>query len=99
MARIRVNRAKYPQVMAQITNHSRNHLFREAEDPMARPQKLPSNIDEQLLRHLGNTPDGLRTDQLATLIGDVISRRTLQRRLSQLVDIGRLISQGGGRST
>lgn len=66
---------------------------------MPRPRKVATNIDEQLFRHLGNAPDGLRTDQLLALLGDAISRRSLQRRLSELVGMGRLITQGGGRST
>lgn len=63
---------------------------------MVRPKKLPANIDEQLLRHIRNAPDGLRIDELSGLVGDQLSRRSLQRRLSELVDANRLISEGGG---
>lgn len=66
---------------------------------MPKPKKMATNIQEQLFRHLGNAPDGLKTDELSALIGDATSRRSLQRRLSELVQIGRLISEGGGRST
>jgi Fic family protein len=66
---------------------------------MARPKKLPDNTNEQILTHLTKTDAGLRIDELSTLIGSEISRRSLQRRLSELVDERRLIIEGGGRST
>ena len=66
---------------------------------MPRRRKLPTNIDEQLFKHIGNAPDGIRIDELSGLVGDELSRRSLQRRLSELVDANRLIIEGGGRST
>jgi hypothetical protein len=62
-------------------------------------KRLPAGIDEQLLRHLGNSTDGLRIDELLGLLNGEISRRSLQRRLSELVDAEKLITEGGGRST
>lgn len=50
---------------------------------MPGPKKVTINIDEQLFRHLGNVPDGLRTDQLFALLGDAISRRSLQTAFSR----------------
>jgi hypothetical protein len=63
------------------------------------PKKLPADLDEQLLTHVGNTPDGASIDDLLRLVNDKISRRSLQRRLAELVGVGRLITEGGGRST
>jgi hypothetical protein len=63
------------------------------------PRRLPTDLDEQLLTLIGNAPDGLGIDELLSLLGAEISRRSLQRRLSELVGIGRLIPVGGGRST
>src|ERR1044071_2675222 len=99
MARIRLIAPKQTGIMAQRFIVANISFTEDYEHHMPRPKKLPTNIDEQLFRQLENAPDGLRTDQLSTLIGNVISRRSLQRRLSELVDIGRLVSEGGGRST
>jgi hypothetical protein len=66
---------------------------------MARPRKLPDNIDEELFRHIGNAPDGLKIDELLRLPDLDVSRRSLQRRLSELVESKQLITEGGSRST
>ncbi len=63
------------------------------------PKKLPADVDEQLLTHVRNAPDGASIDDLLRLVSDEISRRSLQRRLAELVGVGRLITEGGGRST
>jgi hypothetical protein len=63
------------------------------------PQRLPAGIDEQLLRDIANAPGGLSVDDLLRLLRGEISRRSLQRRLSALVNAERLITEGGGRST
>src|SRR5215208_4207430 len=98
----RANRAKKcGRVMARI-EHGLNRqmaLITRYGGHMVRPRKLPTNIDEQLFKHIGNAPDGLRIDKLSRLVGDQLSRRSLQRRLSELVDANRLITEGGGRST
>jgi hypothetical protein len=62
------------------------------------PRKLPADVTEQLLTLIANAPDGVGIDELLRLLGDKISRRTLQRRLSELVGVGRLKPEGGGRS-
>src|ERR1700730_13187149 len=62
-------------------------------------RKPPTEIDEQLLRHIGNEPEGIGIDELLRLLDGEVSRRTLQRRLSVLVDAGRLTTEGAGRST
>lgn len=63
------------------------------------PKRLPTDLDEQLLTEVGNAPNGVSIDALLRLLSSEISRRSLQRRLSELVDAGRLITEGGGRST
>ncbi|MGI9168268.1 MAG: Fic family protein, partial [Pyrinomonadaceae bacterium] len=63
------------------------------------PRRLPTDIDEQLLTLIAKVPDGVGIDAVLGLLGGEISRRSLQRRLSELVDAGRLITEGGGRST
>jgi hypothetical protein len=66
---------------------------------MPRPRKVPDTIDEDLIKHIGDVSGGLKIDDLSTLIGHQISRRSLQRRLSELVASGRLFTERGGRST
>jgi Fic family protein len=66
---------------------------------MARPRKLPYKLDEELFRHIGNAPDGLKVEELSTLLDLDVSRRSLQRRLSELVESKQLVTEGGSRST
>lgn len=63
------------------------------------PRRVPSDVDERLLTLIGNASDGVGIDDIQRLLEAEISRRSLQRRLSKLVDAGRLITEGGGRST
>ena len=63
------------------------------------PKRLPADIDEQLIKHLGNAPEGVSIDELTRLLNGDISRRSLQRRLSQLVAGDRVTTQGRGRTT
>jgi Fic family protein len=58
-----------------------------------------SEVVNELLRRLAETPKGLGIDELLRLLDSKISRRSLQRRLSKLVNAGTLITEGGGRST
>ena len=63
------------------------------------PKRVPSDVHERLLTLIGNASDGVGIDELQRLLEAEISRRSLQRHLSKLVDAGRLITEGGGRST
>lgn len=63
------------------------------------PKRLPKDVDEQVLAQVANSPDGLGIEALSRLLGDQISRRSLQRRLSELVATRRLVSEKKGRST
>lgn len=63
------------------------------------PKRLPDDVDEQVLKQISNSPEGLRIDALSDLFGDQISRRSLQRLLSELVEAGRLVLEKRGRSS
>ena len=63
------------------------------------PRKPPVDLDEQLIEHVANNPSGSGVEELLRLLKGEVSRRTLQRRLSALVQGGRLISEGAGPST
>ncbi len=63
------------------------------------PRRLPAEIDEQLLTSIANAPDGVGIDDLLRMLGGEVSRRSLQRRLSELVAAGRVIIEGRGPST
>ena len=63
------------------------------------PKRLADEIDEQVLAHVRNSTEGMGIEALSGLLGDRISRRSLQRRLSELVAAGRLTSEKKGRST
>jgi DNA-binding IclR family transcriptional regulator len=62
-------------------------------------RKPPTNTEDELLKHIGNEPHGVGIDELLRLMAGDVSRRTLQRRLSVLIDAGRLKTDGAGRST
>jgi len=63
------------------------------------PRRLTPDIDKQVLTQVGNSTGGVSLDELLRLLKGEISRRSLQRRLSKLVEAKSLISEGGGRST
>lgn len=63
------------------------------------PKRLPADIEDQLLERISDAPDGVSVDDLFNMLEGGISRRSLQRRLSNMVDGKKLISEGGGRST
>jgi DNA-binding transcriptional ArsR family regulator len=63
------------------------------------PKRLPVDIDDKLLDHIGGAPDGVSIDDLIRKLKGELSRRSLQRRLSNLVDAALVTIEGGGRST
>lgn len=63
------------------------------------PKRLPSDIDDQLFTSLASAPHGAGIDDLLRVLAVEVSRRSLQRRLSELVAAGRVISEGRGPST
>jgi Fic family protein len=63
------------------------------------PKKLPDNIDERLLNHVANTPEGIGIEELSGLLAGEVSRRTLQRRIAMLVESGSVVPKGAGPAT
>jgi hypothetical protein len=61
-----------------------------------RPQ---DNIDEQVLNQVASSPKGISIGALSQSLGSQISRRSLQRRLAELIAAGRLVYEKHGRST
>src|SRR5215212_7779487 len=63
------------------------------------PRKPPTDLDERLIEKVETNPSRMGVEELLRLFQGEVSRRTLQRRLSALVQSGRLITEGGGPST
>lgn len=61
------------------------------------PQQVPSEELGQLVRIIEASPDGRAVGELLALPAFGIKKRTLQRRLDQLVGEGRILPQGEGR--
>ena len=61
------------------------------------PKKIAAETDAWVLQEIGNHPDGIGMDALHAHFEDVISRRTLQRRLAHFVAEGKLIKEGKQR--
>lgn len=59
----------------------------------------PENMDEVILNYISAHTDGISLNQLLDSLAHEIPRRTLQRHLSILKEKGKIIQQGGGRST
>lgn len=62
------------------------------------PIKLPENLNAKIESEVAEHPDGIGIDELHALLASVISRRTLQRRLGELIDHRKIVASGGGRS-
>ena len=63
------------------------------------PKLISAEKVEQVCALLATHPEGLGVDGLLTALGGEMSRRTLQRRLAELVAAGRIASRGEGRAT
>jgi hypothetical protein len=63
------------------------------------PKKIPVALDDQLLKQIVHSSEGLSIEELQRSLTGQISRRSLQRRLSKLVEEKKIIAEGGGRST
>lgn len=61
------------------------------------PKKLPENLNEQIEAELARHPEGVGIDDLHAALADIVSRRTLQRRLSLLAK--RVKTEGLGPAT
>ena len=63
------------------------------------PRRLPNKIDERVLVLIKDAVDGIGIEALDSALGGQISRRSLQRRLSEWVATGVVVAQGKTRST
>lgn len=62
------------------------------------PKKLANNLNQQITHLIAKTPGGISIDTLHTHLADLLSRRTLQRRLSELAEINVIRTVGKGPS-
>jgi hypothetical protein len=61
------------------------------------PKKIAIEINGRIIKEIGRIPGGIGMDELHSLVEDVISRRSLQRRVSQFVNEGKLVREGKQR--
>ncbi|MBU0752271.1 MAG: Fic family protein [Gammaproteobacteria bacterium] len=62
------------------------------------PKKLPEDLNARIEAEIVRYPDGVGIDDLHTVLADIVSRRTLQRRLASLVEHRRIRAEGDGRA-
>jgi Fic family protein len=63
------------------------------------PKIVPPAVFETVLIAVRQHPDGASIDLIQSVLGEAMARRTLQRRLNELVKQGRLIAEGRKRGT
>lgn len=62
------------------------------------PKKLAEDLNSRIAAEISWHPKGVGVDGLQAALGDIVSRRTLQRRLSKLVEQKHLSAIGQGRA-
>jgi len=62
------------------------------------PKKLLEDLNSRVAAEISQHRDGIGIDELHAALGDIVSRRTLQRRLSKLAERGKLSATGQGRA-
>jgi hypothetical protein len=62
------------------------------------PKKLSEDLSTQIAAEVARHPKGVGIDGLHAALGDIVSRRTLQRRLSELVEKKHLSATGLARA-
>ena len=62
------------------------------------PTQVPTDIDSEIIESISRCPEGFGISNLLDSFADLISRRSLQRRLTNLVVEGRLKTEGKGRA-
>ncbi|MFY9260123.1 MAG: Fic family protein [Gallionella sp.] len=62
------------------------------------PKKLSDNLNARITTEIARHFDGLGIDELHAVLADFVSRRTLQRRLGELVAAQKMFTVGKGRS-
>ncbi len=63
------------------------------------PKKVPKSELTDVLKALTDLPKPASLEEITGKLGKPLARRTLQRRLADLVDEGRLVAQGSGSGT
>ncbi|MCL4690478.1 MAG: Fic family protein [Burkholderiales bacterium] len=61
------------------------------------PKKLPEDLTNKIEDEIARHPDGVGMDDLHAALADIVSRRTLQRRLGELVEQKHVDTEGRGR--
>lgn len=62
------------------------------------PKKLPDDLNAQIEAEIARYPQGVGVDDLHAVLADMVSRRTLQRRLGELVDQKRIAAVGESKA-
>ncbi len=62
------------------------------------PKKLPEDLAARIEAEIARHPDGVGIDDLHTALADMVSRRSLQRRLASLIERKRILPEGDGRA-
>ena len=62
------------------------------------PKKLPEDLTARIEAEIARHPNGIGIDDLHATLADIVSRRTLQRRLAILLGHQRLLTRGDGRA-
>jgi hypothetical protein len=61
------------------------------------PKKLPEDLNSRITAEIARHGEGIGIDDLHALLADIVSRRTLQRRLGELVEQKHIVTLGKGR--
>jgi hypothetical protein len=61
------------------------------------PKKLPEDLTARIEAEIARHPNGIGIDDLHATLTDIVSRRTLQRRVGELADQKRIAPTGKGR--
>ncbi|MDP1609531.1 MAG: Fic family protein [Sulfuritalea sp.] len=62
------------------------------------PKKLPEDLTARIEAEIAGHPEGVGIDALHTVLADIVSRRSLQRRLASLVEQQHISAEGDGRA-
>jgi Fic/DOC family len=62
------------------------------------PKKLPEDLNTRIETEIARHRAGIGIDDLHAILADIVSRRTLQRRLATLIEQKRVVREGEGRA-
>ncbi len=63
------------------------------------PKELPPDLTDRILAEISRVPGGVTIARIEAALGDTPSRRTVQRRLADLLRNGRIVADGSGPAT